>query len=475
MVGFWFSLFGILGIEQEALAEKPSRKEQIALTRCYPHPMFSEAFCGHYSVPEDRSISDGRKVEINIMMIPSVRANAQLDPIFVFAGGPGQGAVEVASSVMPSLLKMNQKRAIIFIDQRGTGKSNPLHCELRDTNIEEVPKEELKHCLTELEADTRMYQTQILAQDTAEIQQQLGFEKINIYGVSYGTRLGLSYLRQYPDLVRSAVLDGVAPLDIPIGSDHGLGARKALQALLLDCMADEPCRETFPELKKELEALELQLKEEERTIFYKDAKTFETQEIILSRDLLWSVLQQMLYEPMASSMIPFVIHQAYQNDWSSFMAWSQLGEETMSSIPIGLYLSVVCAEDVPRIKESVAFTDQLAGRTVSALKDMCSVWESGAVEKTFFAPVSSDIPMLLLSGEYDPVTPPSNGEQALKTLSNATHLVVPGAGHNTLRTECVLNIVREFIEEIDPKQIETSCVSQQKRPPFVISTAGTMP
>ena len=467
MVGSWLWIQG-------ALAQEPSLDNKISLERCYPHPMFSEAFCGHYSVLEDRSKPAGRKIDINIMKIPSVRANAKLDPIFVFVGGPGQGGVEVASAVMPSLLKMNQQRTIVFIDQRGTGESNPLICDLSDTNIEEVPKEELKQCLSGLEANTQMYHTEILAQDTAEIQKALGFEKINIYGVSYGTRLGLSYIRQYPELVRSAVLDGVAPLDIPIGSDHGAGIRAAFQSLLLDCMAAEACQKTYPKIKQEFEELELQLLEE-KTISYPDSKTEEPTEITLSRDLLWGVIQQMLYDPAASSMIPFVLHQAYLDNWSPFLAWSQMGEGTMNSIPMGLYLSVVCGEDIGRIEEKVEFEDQLAGNTVSALKQMCTIWDYGKIESSFFAPVSSDIPILLLSGQYDPVTPPSNGEQALKTLSNAKHIVVPGVAHNTLRTECVLNIVRKFIENTEPEDIETSCVSKQKRPPFVISAAGTMP
>ena len=467
MVGHWLWIQGVF-------AQEPVMESSISLTRCYPHPLFSEAFCGYHSVPEDRSKVDGRQIKLNIMMIPSVRANAKLDPIFVFVGGPGQGAVEVSAAVMPSLLKMNQQRTIIFIDQRGTGKSNPLICDLSDSSIEEVPKEELQLCLSELEADTRLYNTEVLAQDTAEIQKALGFNKINIYGVSYGTRLGLAYMRLYPELVRSAVLDGVAPLDIPIGADHGAGIRSAFQSLLLDCMADDPCRNAFPNIKKEFEELESQLVEE-KTITYKDPKTASVEELTLSRDLLWGVIQQMLYDPTSSSMIPFVLHQAHKENWAPFLAWNKMGEGMMDSIPMGLYLSIVCAEDIIRIEEDTNFDGVLAGNTVSSLKQMCEAWEYVTIESRFFEPVSSDIPILLLSGQYDPVTPPANGEHALQTLSNSRHIIVPGVAHNTLRTECVLNIVREFVDTIDAKQIETSCVSEQRRPPFVISTAGTMP
>jgi pimeloyl-ACP methyl ester carboxylesterase len=174
-------------------------------------------------------------------------------------------------------------------------------------------------------------------------------------------------------------------------------------------------------------------------------------------------------------MLPFVIHEAYQDNWAPLMAWGKMGEGTFETIPIGLYLSIVCAEDIPRIERMSAFENQMGGDSISSLKEMCSVWKPATIDATFFEPVSSNIPILLLSGENDPVTPPKNGEQALQTLSNAKHIIVPGVAHNTLQTECMLNIMRRFVETAEPEGIETSCVSKQKRPPFVISTAGTMP
>ena len=446
----------------------------LELERCYPHSMFSEAFCGSYSVLEDRSKTDGRKIDLNVMLVPSVRANSTFEPIFIFAGGPGQGAVDVAATVMPSLLKMNQQRTIVFLDQRGTGSSNPLQCEISTTDSSEVPTEELRACIESLSADTTMYHTDTLVKDTAEVQKALGFEKINIYGVSYGTRLGLAYLRTYPELVRSAVLDGVAPLDIPIGSDYGEGVRNAFTRMLLDCVGDQACRDAFPNLKTDFESLEQKLIEP-TAISYLNPKTAELENETIEREDLWGVVQQMLYSPISSSMLPFVINEATQDNWAPLMAWGKMGEGTFESIPIGLYLSIVCAEDIPRIEPNSTFENQMGGNSVSSLNEMCSVWKSATIDTAFFEPVSSAIPILLLSGENDPVTPPKNGEQALQTLSNAKHIIVPGVAHNTLQTECMLNIVREFMETVEPEGLDLSCVSMQKRPPFVISTAGTMP
>ena len=274
--------------------------------------------------------------------------------------------------------------------------------------------------------------------------------------------------------MRSVVLDGVAPLDIPIGSDYGEGVRNAFTRMLLDCVGDQACRDAFPNLKTDFESLEQKLIEP-TAISYLNPKTAELENETIEREDLWGVVQQMLYSPISSSMLPFVINEATQDNWAPLMAWGKMGEGTFESIPIGLYLSIVCAEDIPRIEPNSTFENQMGGNSVSSLNEMCSVWKSATIDTAFFEPVSSAIPILLLSGENDPVTPPKNGEQALQTLSNAKHIIVPGVAHNTLQTECMLNIVREFMETVEPEGLDLSCVSMQKRPPFVISTAGTMP
>ena len=444
----------------------------VELTRCYPTGLSEEAYCGSYAVPEDRSTPEGRQLDLHVLILPSVRANPKVDPLFVLAGGPGQGASQVAATMMPMLQRIHQQRTIVFLDQRGTGKSAPLDCEFEDPSSSDVPTKELQQCLQQLDADTTQYTTDILAQDTDEVREALGYSQINLYGGSYGTRLGLVYIRNYPDRVRSAVLDGIAPPQQPIGGDFGQYAQRALEAVFSDCLAVTECANAFPLLEKRFYMV-LDTLHEEKKVHLPHPITHDVELFDINKDLFLSTLQQLLYDPTTASLIPYIITAAYDENWSPLIALGH--QDSFGQVSIGLYLSIVCAEDVPRINYNDPTEYTMGSHLTLELQEMCSVWPSASIEDQFFIAIQSDVPILLLSGAHDPVTPPENGSLALETLTNAIHIEVPGMAHNTLRSECMLKIFQDFVETRDTQELELSCVSEHHRPPFVLSPSGTAP
>jgi len=443
----------------------------IELTRCYPNRLREEAYCGTHTVLENRSAPTGKKIALHLLVLPAVKANPESDPLFVLAGGPGQGATEVASTMMPMLRFLHQDRTIVFLDQRGTGSSNPLDCQFEDPNSSDVPKEELLNCLKTLQVDTTQYSTEILAKDTDEVRKALGYERINLYGASYGTRLGLIYIRDYPERVRSAVLDGVAPPQIAIGGDFGEYAQRALDSIFADCIKDEECGTAFPLLEKRFYVM-LDSLQEPKNVNLPHPITYELERFEITKELVLGTVQQLLYDPMTSSLLPYVITAAYDENWAPLIA---LGHQGLGEISIGLYLSIVCAEDVPLIDYQSHETFAMGSHLTEELREMCSVWPSATISPSFYQPVHSAVPILLLSGQNDPVTPPENAEKALLSLSNASHIVVPGMAHNTLRTDCLLQLFRNFVNTLSTKEIDQACVQDHQRPPFVLSPSGTSP
>ena len=442
-------------------------------TRCYPHHVSQEVYCRTIQVPVNHLEPTGEQLELSMVKLPAIRSDAALDPVFVLAGGPGQGASDVIAALYPALRKVHQERTLIFLDQRGTGESGVLQCDISESNTSDIPLEELTTCRAEMTVDAQWYQSNHLADDTNWVRQKLGYEQINLYGVSYGTRLAMTIMRRHPDSVRSAVLDGVAPFQTPIGGDFGATARQMLEQVLLDCEVDDGCSNAFPELRTEYISVVERLTDPQ-TIEHPHPRTGKPTETVVDVEVFWGALQQLLYNGQTAAMIPYAIHQiATQNDWSPVLGW--MDSSPFSDIPIGLYLSIICAEDATQIDYSTQPVNGLGVQTTTQLQEMCGVWNTIPVGSDFFEPLRSDIPTLLLSGRLDPVTPASNGEVALQTLENAKHLVVSGTAHNTIQQPCVYNLVRDFMQSTDVQSLDDSCTTEPKRPAFILSATGTAP
>jgi len=448
----------------------------------------ADAYCGTLKVYENRATKQGRQLDLNIVVIPALRADSQPDPLFFLAGGPGQAATKLARAVREMFRRANSDRDLVLVDQRGTGKSNPLTCDRDDEDdslqaameTAEQTLDRLKTCMAKYDADLTQYTTPIAMDDLDDVRAYLGYDKINIYGGSYGTRAGLVYMRQHGDRVRAAILDGVAPTFMRLPLFFPRDSQRAFDLLVKDCESDEGCRKAYPNLGQRMKALMAKLEKDPPTAKVIHPRTGQTADVKIDARILASILVSTLYLPTASALVPAIISAAERNDFQSMLALGFLGDGgDAGAMAIGMQLSVICAEDAPRNSAADLAKEAestLFGKYVMKLQsDACTFWPRGQVDPSFYEPVKSDIPTLVLSGEVDPVTPPTWGEQVAANLANSKHIVIPGTGHTAGSTGCGQRLMREFIEKGSAANLDTSCVARVQRPPFFLSPAGPDP
>jgi len=451
------------------------------LEECAPQDDPADALCGTTTVFEDRASAQGRTIDLKVIVYPAFRRDPEPDPLFVLVGGPGQGAAQVAEQLITFFQGVQEERDVVFVDQRGTGDSNLLACEFDDEDLATLsqvkfPVDKLKDCLASYDADTRLYTTPIAMDDLDQVRTELGYDKINLWGGSYGTRAALVYLRRHSETVRSVVLDGVAPPGMRLPLAFPADGQRALDLMLKGCEGDVACDERFPEIRARFERLWSRLRERPRDVVLKDPRTGEAEDVALRRELVGGMLMGALYSPQTSALLPLLIERAEQDDFQGFLALTSLNEGVATQISRGMFFSVVCAEDVPAITPEDAATaaeDTFMGTaTYEAWVEACEVWPAGEVDAAYRDGVESEVPTLILSGEYDPVTPPRWGEQAAEGLANSRHVVVPGTGHGATVVGCVPKLIEEFIENGTADELDTSCVEKHQRPPFFLSNAG---
>lgn len=446
-------------------------------------PAAAKAECGSFDVPENPADPQGRMISLNVARVPASGRSAEPDPVFLFAGGPGQAATEAWLLVAGALQKVNENRDIILIDQRGTGKSNALRCPEMD--IEDALStdwDELegltRECLDGINGDPRFYTTTIGMRDYNAVRDALGYEQINLWGASYGTRAAQVYLRLFPERVRSVVLDSVVPQELALGLDHAIKLDQAVFRVLGNCDLDADCGEVFPGTADKLIDLVEQLQAEPVEVTIDHPSTGKPLDLTFDRDTLAASLRFLMYSSDSQALLPLLIFEAAtEGDFSrlaSQMLIATSGIQEM--ISLGMEMSVVCAEDFPFFPEDDSMAGLLMGNAmIEATRVQCDVWPRGEVPPDFHHPVTSDKPVLLLSGELDPVTPPEYAEQVAEHLPNSLHLVAPGQGHSVTNRGCMGRLVSEFIENPDFEDFDTTCISQMQATPYFTSLTGPNP
>ena len=445
----------------------------------------TDGYCGHLEVYENRDARAGRRIALNIVVLPSIGADVRPDPVFFLAGGPGQGAAQMARQIQVLFRGIQRDRDIVLVDQRGTGKSNPLNCRSDDESLRELSEsddqgiEKLKACLAKLQGDVRLYTTNIAMDDLDEVRAYLGYERINLYGGSYGTRAALVYLRRHEPHVRSVVLDGVAPMDMRLPLFAARDAQRSLDKLLTDCAADPSCHAAFPGLAERVRTLLARLEKQPARQRVVHPRTGAEEDVEVSARLVASIVFSALYSPLTASIVPSLIGRAEHNDFQGLLALAFAGEGATDNLSLGMQLSVICSEDSGRF--TTADLNHESAGTVFGTHLMvgqvkaCEFWPKGSVEPSYYEPVVSEVPALVLSGELDPVTPPSWGQSVAKHLKNARHLVASGTGHGVVATACGNRLVKEFIELGTAEGLDTSCVATIHRPGFFLTPAGPEP
>ena len=444
----------------------------------------ARARCGSLDVPENPADPQGRQISLHIAVAPATGNTAEPDPVFFFAGGPGQAATETWVMIRPVLRQIRKSRDIVLVDQRGTGQSNKLDCESdadEDLNQEidlDLIRSETEKCLASLEGDPRFYTTAIAMQDYDRVREAMGYGKINIMGVSYGTRAAQVYLRQFPETVRTVTLDSVIPMQLALGQEHAPMLDQSVRSVFKDCASDETCNALFPRHAEELNALFVQLRAEPLQITITNPVSGEAQAMRLTADTLAVAIRFLSYSSETQALIPLLVHDALTSgDLSRLASQAILVMSGLNEmLSRGMELSVLCSEDFPHIDFSADYSDTLMGNLFLQIIDLqCRVWPRGEVGKDFHQPVVSDLPVLLMSGERDPVTPPQYAGQVAETFSNSVNLVAHGQAHSVMKNVCLRNVTTEFIEKGSVKDLDTTCVSMIRPAPFFTSLLGPDP
>jgi pimeloyl-ACP methyl ester carboxylesterase len=441
----------------------------------------TDAYCGKLDVFEDRAAKSGRKIALNVAVLPALSNKGKPDPVFFLAGGPGQGATKLAKQIKELFRRVQADRDIVLVDQRGTGKSNGLECKMDADSLKEMEQQsdtayidKLRECLGKFQADTRLYTTNIAMDDLDDVRAWLGYGKINLFGGSYGTRAALVYLRRHEANTRAVVIDGVAPTDMRLPLYMARDSQRALDRLMSDCEADSACKSRFAGIRSKFTALVDRLQRQPHKVTVVHPRTGEREPITIKAPLVTGVVFTALYSTSSSALLPMLIDRASEGDYQALLAMAFAGEGM--DISAGMHFSVVCSEDSPRIQpgdpERLLAGAFLSKEVVTYRLKPCEFWPRGAVDASYYEPVVSEVPTLVLSGDLDPVTPPSWGESVAKHLKRSRHLVVPGTGHGTAGRGCVIKMVQQFYNEADASKLDPKCLADMRRAPFFTTAAG---
>ncbi|MDQ1613574.1 MAG: hypothetical protein QOG00_3505 [Pyrinomonadaceae bacterium] len=448
-----------------------------------------QARCGTYEVFENRATKRGRKIALKIVVFPATGRDKAADPLFYIPGGPGSSATEDAPYIAQGYAKIRERRDLVFVDQRGTGGSNPLNCELfNPADLSSYlgfyfPLDAVRKCREQLEqkADLKLYTTHLAMDDLDEVRAALGYEQINISGGSYGTRATQDYLKRHHRHVRAVVLQGISPTGQFMPRDFPQHTERALGGIVDECAADADCRAAFPDLRAEVKAVLERLLRGAVAVELKHQQTGVATRVELTRDLVGEAIRYMLYQSGAASRIPLFIHTAAQGNYAP-LAESALfyRRQIVATGSNGMYLSVTCAEDLPWIEpgagERNATNTFLGDYRLRQQRAACALWPRADIPKGYAEPTRADVPALILTGQWDPVTPPVYGDTAAKYLPNSLHLVVPHGGHGfggLDGLDCIQNLTADFINRGTTKGLDTSCVKNIRRRGFQMKFAET--
>ena len=446
------------------------------------------AWCTRFEVPENRDDPQGRRIRLRLAVVRSEAEVPAKDMLVFLAGGPGQAATENASAAVAALGPLLAHRNLLLLDQRGTGGSHPLDCkdDSRDADADDASdddpgrlKSEIQRCLAQVEktSDPRFYTTTVAAQDMEDVRKALGSPTFDLVGVSYGTRMAQQYLMHYPDAVRSVVLDGVVPNQLVLGEDFARNLDDALKAQFARCTADPACHKRFGDPYQTLYQLRDALRANPHVVSFRDPQSYRTVQRRLSEFSLASVVRMFAYTPATAALLPLSIDAAAHGDVGPLLGQAKLlSGDLADTMNGGMQSSVICSEDADLFTPRPEDKDTILGtRMIDALTTVCSVWPHGTRPKDFHDPLKSDKPVLLMSGQYDPVTPPRYGDEVLKGLTDARHLVAPGQGHNVIAAGCMPKLVKRFVEDLKPKQLDASCLQRLQPTPMFIDFNGATP
>jgi len=462
-----------------ALEETPCRLQAEGMPAAF-------GLCSKLTVPADPAQPSAASLELQAARIPALTATPRPDPLLVISGGPGQSAIDFYLQLGNAFAPVRRDRDLILLDQRGTGRSAagfecgfPAGLELETAELDLLQRV-LQECLAQIEQDPTLFTTSLAVQDLERLREALGVSRWNVYGVSYGTRVAQHYLRRFPDRVRALILDGVVPADLVLGPDTAPNAQTALDAIFARCQAQADCGERFGDLGAKFARLRAALRAEPVNLRGADPLTGKPTDMRFGEAELQAVTRLMSYTSQTAALLPLVIDAAANGNLQPMAAQAQIVVRGLAaSVSFPMHNSVVCAEDVPFFPAdamTVAGNSYLGNAIVQALTTICAHWPQGPIDTGFKTAVGSNRPVLLLSGQHDPVTPPTYANRvAAAGLRNSVHLIGPGQGHGMAGIGCVPRLMRRFLDSTDPTALSADCLDNEPTPPFFLSFSGPAP
>lgn len=457
--------------------------------------------CGFLTVLEDRNGSDGATIRLAVLIARGEGDNPAPDPVVYLAGGPGENAIEASRFLYGRhFVNFTADRDLIIFDQRGTGLSEPaLDCqELLDLRDEintmgqhvspEIGLSRSKVAFTDCHdrlagegVNFAAFSSEASASDIQELMVALGYEEWNLYGLSYGTRLALTSMRDYPENIRSVVLDSTYPLQVNLYTDTPANVDRAFDVLFQGCASDPECNSIYPDLENVYKEAVVRLNDNPIEISITNPLSGQTLEPLIAGMDLTAFMFQSLYATQIIPSLPKIIYDAQDGnlDTLALIMGSFLVNEHLVSP--GMQLSVQCREEIafttkedivaaadssPRLGELFKHAATLGPEVVS----VCQEWGAGIADEIENEPVVSDIPTLVLAGEYDPITPPVWGKMVAEDLSNSYLYEFPGIGHGaSVLNECPLSITLDFLNN-PTTQPDANCIVELGGPTFEVPT-----
>ena len=479
---------GVVTVESVSLSPLSTAGAQpqvsrIGLTPCHIDLLAEQVLCGVHDVFADRERQSGARVPIHVAVLPALRRRIERDPLFLMAGGPGQGARGLAPVAARYFREIRRHRDIVLVDLRGTGASGPLQCGAAgndDAFLKEEDAADLaRQCLREIDADPRFYTHQQSLADLNEIRAALGYDRINLWGGSWGTRAALLFALRYPEVTRTVILDGAVALAMGFPRTAAADAQAALVRLIDRCRDDARCRTTFPDPRAEIDRFFQRFSGGKAAVTIRHPRTHAPASGTLSRGVAADILRGALYTPRDAAAVLYLIRQAADGDFAPLLAQLvRTASVTTDDMALGATMAVLCSEDVPSVA-AIDFAAEAAGSVFGTTyadvwRARCVAWRAGPPLPESAA-ITSEVPALILSGGADPVTPPRAGELMTRHFTRHRHVVVPNAAHNASFSGCVPALIAKFLADGHGDGLDVACTSRVAWPAFVENTAGAQP
>ena len=471
-------------------ADTPVRGQDIELTDCringgpaYPS---IKARCGTFTRPLDPGRPDGSTVELAVAVVPALSLEPEADPLVPIAGGPGQSTITFYAATRAAFEPIRRTRDIVLIDQRGTGQSAKLECDIDDDVVQgrlsaEETRAVTEDCVAELTFDPRFFTTSVAVSDLEALRGALGYAALNVYGISYGSRVAQHYARRYPDSTRSVILDGVVPPQMALGPAIATEAQQALNAIFARCAEDPACGERFPDLAERFSTLDRTLNEAAVSVTVAHPVRGELTSIDYGADELAATIRLLSYHPTTVALIPLLIDEGANGNLAPLAGQFLTITSTLNdSLSIGMHNAVACTEDAPFFTGEGVSDQELAETYIGpvlleALAAICSVWPKGVLDDGFKQPLATDVPVLLLSGEADPITPPGYAERAAVDLGTAYLHIGTLQGHGQAPRGCMPEVMATFVVSPNDNPLDDDCLGRTFAMPFFLGFSGPAP